>query len=775
MAIVPYDQPTNIRGGDMATITTEASAIPRDLRLRPLFIATILAGSFLLFLIQPMFARMILPLLGGSPSVWNVAMLFYQTVLLLGYLYAHALQRLGLRTQLIVHLGVLALAALTLPVAVALWFPAEGSVPPAVWLLGLLAASIGPVFFVVSAQAPLMQAWFARSRDPAAASPFFLYAASNAGSLAALLAYPLVLEPTTRLASQSILWTVGFGLLALLVAAAGVSVLRSGEAPAPVANTAVDAPITWRQRVRWTLLALVPSGLLLSTTTHLTTDVMAMPLLWVIPLALYLLTFIVAFSNAGAKVTRIACIVTPMLLVVGGGAASYPTSIVSIPLSALTSLVLLFAVALALHGTLAGSRPAASRLTEFYLWMSFGGVLGGVCCALVAPVIFDWVYEQPLLLVAAALLIPAPVVGPTVEGLWSRHESGRVMCYLLPVAALAVLLAVVVAPAANRGVALPATVVMIALALLSIGHRRHFTWHLAVLLLVSGGVSELRTSATPDKRVRTFFGIYKIEDHHNSRTLAHSTTLHGYQSTVPADRLRPTSYYAPGSGAGLVFRAAPVLFGPTARVAVVGLGTGTLACYAQPGQAWTIFEIDPAMVRIARDTGQFTYISGCKPDVHIVLGDARLSLAKTAAASLDLLAVDAFSSDAIPLHLMTREAFAVYGRALAADGVLLVHVSNRYLALEPVVAAIARSGGWSVARRNFVPSHTEGDRGDTRSTWIVLTRSPARLAQVEAATGPTNWLPLPTEEGVTPWSDDFASVLPVIKAFRPRPADAIDD
>ncbi|QXQ05226.1 fused MFS/spermidine synthase [Sphingosinicellaceae bacterium] len=749
----------------MASILNEAATPRSDQRLRPLFIATILAGSFLLFLIQPLFARMILPLLGGSPSVWNVAMVFYQTVLLLGYLYAHALQRFALRTQLIVHLVVLGLASLTLPVTIARWFPAEGTTPPTLWLLGLLAASIGPVFFVVSAQAPLMQAWFARSRDTAAASPFFLYAASNAGSLAALLAYPLILEPTTRLASQSVLWTAGFGVLALLVAISGFGVLRSGEVA--VVAAADDSAVTWRQRLRWTLLALVPSGLLLSTTSHLTTDVMAMPLLWVIPLALYLLTFIVAFSGVGPGVTRIACVVAPMLLVVIGGAATFPAGYVSIPLSTLASLILLFAVALALHGTLAETRPVAGRLTEFYLFMSLGGVLGGVCCALVAPVVFDWVYEQPLLLIAAALLIPATAPGPRLERLWADADLGRVLRLLLPLVSLVVLVAVAVVPHVTLATMVPIMGAMIVFALLSIGHRWQFAWHVAVLLLVSGGILELRVSATPDQRVRTFFGIYKVEEQPHARTLAHGTTLHGYQSKIPADRLRPTSYYAPGSGAGLVLRAVPVLFGPAARIGVVGLGTGTLACYAQPGQAWTIFEIDPAIVRIARDTGQFTYLRGCKPDARIVLGDARLSLALTLPGSLDVLAVDAFSSDAIPLHLMTREAFAVYGRVLAPNGVLLVHVSNRYLQLEPVVAAIARAEGWSAALHHLFPTAADTARGDTKSTWIALTRSPARMAEVQAATDTANWRPLLPEAGVPAWSDDFASILPVIKAFRP--------
>ncbi len=737
--------------------------------LRPLFVATILTGSFLLFLIQPMFARMILPLLGGSPSVWNVAMLFYQAVLLGGYLYAHALQRLELRTQLGIHLGLLGLAALTLPVTIAAWFPAEGAAPPALWLLGLLLASIGPVFFAVSAQAPLMQAWFARSPDPAAASPFFLYAASNAGSLAALLAYPLLMEPNSRLATQSWLWTAGFALLALLVAAAGLSVLKAGETPPDAAGEApAKSNATWRQRGRWTLLALVPSGLLLSTTTHLTTDVMAMPLLWVIPLALYLLTFIIAFSNSGAGAARAAVFAAPLLLVVLGATAVFPTQGAAGPWGALASLLLLFVLALALHGQLSAERPAAAGLTEFYLWISVGGVLGGLFCALLAPWLFDWVYEHPILLLTAAALIPASVPGPTVAALWTGRTSGPLLRYVAPILALALMVAVGSNFTPANRLALAAAMLVMIAALLSIGHRRQFVWNLLMLLMLMNGTVQLRISGTPDARVRTFFGINAIgtDAATQSRRLYHGTTLHGIQSLGARDRLRPSSYFAPGSGAGLVYRSLPLLVSGGARVGIIGLGAGTLTCYARLGQDWTVFEIDPAVVRIARDTGQFTFISGCKPDLKIVLGDARLSLQAVPPGRFDLFTVDAFSSDAIPLHLMTQEAFALYGRVLTPDGILLVHVSNRYLTLEPVVAAIARARGWTAMIRNYVPAAAESARGDAPSTWIALTRTPERMAAVVAATGPGSWQPLRPEPGIPAWSDDFASILPVIKVFR---------
>lgn len=719
-------------------------------RLRPLFIAVVLTGSFLLFLIQPMFARMVLPRLGGSPSVWNVAMLFYQGALLGGYLYAHALQRLALRQQVILHMTLLAIAALFLPIAPAGWLPDPGDTAPALWLMALLAVSIGPVFFMVSSQAPLMQAWFAKSDDPAASAPTFLYAASNAGSLAALLAYPLLVEPTTRLATQGLGWSVGFVTLLVLVGLCGAAVLRR---PAAAAMVVKPLPVTHAQRLRWTLLALVPSGLLLSTTTHLTTDLMAMPLLWVIPLAVYLLSFIIAFSPAGGKATMVAVVCCPALILFVGTALFVDGAFAAFYAAA--GVLLLFAVAVALHGTLAQEQPEAGALTEYYLWISVGGALGGLFCALIAPMLFNWGYEHPLLILAAALLVPAtPLIkaGPR----WQQ------------------ILLVGLAPALSlflswRATTTPLALVVIPIgffALLSIGRRWLFAFHVLMLMLAMGGWAQLQSKGVVD-RTRSFFGVYTVRDASNSRkrSLIHGTTLHGVQSHDPVTRLRPTTYYAPQSGVGQVFAAAPALFGPQARMGFVGLGTGTLACYARPGQHWTAFEIDPAVIAIARDRKLFSYLERCNPDLEMIVGDARLTLGKVPEASLDMLAVDAFSSDAIPLHLMTREAFDVYGRALAPDGVLLVHITNRFLDLEPVVAAIADQQGWTARVRRFrPPAKQPAGHFDTRSHWIILTRTPERMATVLAATtaGPEAWKPLLERPDMALWTDDFSSILPIL-------------
>lgn len=732
------------------TIATAA----RPASLRPLFTLTVLLGSFLLFLVQPMFGRSVLPLLGGAPSVWNTAMLFYQAVLLLGYLYAHAIRRLSLRQQLALHLTLFAAAALTLPVHVATWLPAQGSAPPVLWLLGLLAASIGPLFFVAAAQAPLMQAWFARSGDPSAANPYFLYAASNAGSFAALVAYPLLVEPTLRLGDQAWLWSAGFVLLALMVAACGLAVRRGTTVAEPVA-----VPVGWAQRRRWALLAAIPSGLLLSTTTHLTTDIMAMPLLWVIPLGVYLLSFVIAFGRWGEGATRWALGGAPLALLLIGGPAFLSIGPAA-TIFAAAGIALLFVVALALHGTLAAERPEAGALTDFYLWIAAGGALGGLFCAIVAPLAFDWPYEHPLLLVAAALLIPAAALVPSGERLWRLPRATWIAAALaMPLGWLArVDLSGDPSPWSIAGLALLA-----ALAVLAIGRRWLFGWLFAALLLGLGGWTQLETSAREGARTRNFFGVYTIQDspRTNVRRLLHGTTLHGVQSLDPSFATVPMTYYAPASGVGLAMAAAPRLYGPAARIGFVGLGTGTLACYAKPDQSWTVFEIDPAVVDIART--RFSYLARCRPDLRVVIGDARLTLAAEPPAALDLLAIDAFSSDAIPLHLVTREAFRVYGGVLRSDGVLLLHVSNRFLDLAPVVAAIARAEGWSAVMRDYSPPRDQ-PRGQhfTRSDWIALSRSPAKLDAL-AAIGPGLWEPLPAPAGAPAWSDDFASLLPVLK------------
>ena len=719
---------------------------------RALFILTVLTGSFLLFLVQPMVARMALPRLGGAPAVWNSAMLVYQALLLGGYAYAHAVGRLRPRTQAMVHLGLLAVAALWLPIGL-LGVQPPPDAHPALWVPWLLGASIGPLFLAVSAQAPLIQRWFSEASD--GADPYALYAASNLGSFGGLLAYPLLVEPFMPLREQSWLWSAGYVLLALLVLACATSLPQVARAergpitsPAPARGTVA----------RWIALAFVPSGLMLATSTYLTTDIVAGPLLWVLPLGLYLLSFTVAFA-ANRALAEILTRIAPITILLFGGVMIGGYNAQPL-LNAGIALVLLFMTSVALHTAMYESRPEPDRLTGFYLAMSVGGALGGVFAGLLAPVLFDWTYEYPLLILAAGLMAPQLYLTEGIKAVWTRHRW-------LALAGIAVAVALLIVlrlhgPDRLFGENRPGLlfVVVAAVGLFAVGARVGYMLLLAAALMLFGGYRSLEMSLAGDVRTRSYFGVYTVQERSRSRELDHGTTVHGVQLTGSPERERtPTTYYAKGAGVGQAMLLAPRLYGPTARIGVVGLGTGTLACYAQPGQRWRFYEIDPAIVRIARDTGQFTYLRRCLPDPAISLGDARLSLAREAPGNLDLLALDAFSSDAVPAHLLTREAFATYARVLDRRGLLLVHISNRYLDLEPVVAGAAKAGGWSASIFVYDPSRL--DEAASGSAWIALSRDRVTL---DALTGRAEgWRMLRAPRGFRPWTDDYHSILPLLK------------
>ena len=721
------------------------------------FVVTIFIGSFLLFLVQPMIARMALPRLGGAPSVWNSAMLVYQGLLLAGYAYAHWLGRFHAPLQGRIHLALLVLAGLTLPIGLTAAMP-PADANPFLWVPWLLLVSVGPLFFAVSAQAPLLQRWFAltNSRDP-----YPLYAASNLGSFGGLIAYPLVVEPLVPVGQQRWLWSAGYALLALLVLWCALRLPKASATRA--ARTAAGPKPGWRAIGHWTLLAAVPSGLILSTTLHITTDIIAMPLLWVLPLGAYLLSFTVAFAArrwAAKAITQIA----PLILLFACFATfmdqHWPSAVVCA-----VAIINLFAISVALHSRLFETRPPAEHLTLFYLVMSVGGALGGLFCALAAPLIFDWTYEHLLLLIAAALLMASRSPFESFIRLWTGDGLARGVT-IAGIALVALLalgargIAGIEPGAADRYFILA----ILGIAIFAIGNRPLFAAAVAALLLATGGWERLDYSATPGKMTRSFFGIYSIRPGANhSRLLVHGTTIHGIQNLGSPERERMTaSYYALGSGVGLALQSTPKLFGPQARVAIVGLGTGTLACYAQPGQSWTFYEIDPAVVTIARDPRRFNFLSRCKPDARIKIGDARLLIEREPAAVADVLVVDAFSSDAVPMHLLTREAFADYRRLLAPNGLLLVHISNRYLELKPVVAAAAASGKWQAWMRVYRPDEAGAKRNETGSDWIAMSASPDTTYRLVEASG-EEWTTLPLRPGFAAWTDDYASVLPLIR------------
>lgn len=734
----------------------EQRAPPRIIGI--LFVAAILAGSFLLFLVQPMVARMALPRLGGAPAVWNSAMLVYQALLLGGYAYAHLLGRVPARRQAAIHLAVLLFAALWLPIGLsAMQLPADAE--PAVWVPWLLIASIGPLFFAVSAQAPLLQRWFALAGE--GRDPYALYAASNIGSFGGLLAYPLVVEPLLDLRDQSLLWSGGYVVVLCLVAACALRLPRTATQTHVAATSTPPAPM---RVATWIALAFVPSGLMLATSTFLTTDIVAVPLLWVLPLGLYLLSFSIAFATRRFLAELLTRFAPLTILLFGGlmiaGQHEYPY------LNAGMVLLLLFMAAVALHTRLYDLRPEPDRLTGFYLAMSFGGALGGIFAGLIAPIVFDWTYEFPILILAAGLLAPQGFLIPAIRRLWPDAPERR-LANLIVVALLTV--AVVWLGLANPAKVLgekPENIgflVLAAVGLFVIGVRPAFGIVLAGALFLFGGYRALQVSWDGHTRTRSYFGVYTIRDYPDSRTLAHGTTLHGVQLKGASAR-QPTSYYVARSGVGLAMQAAPALYGPNARIGVVGLGAGTLACYAKPGQQWQIFEIDPAVVGIARNPANFTFLSGCLPDARIIVGDARLRLAEEAPASIDLLALDAFSSDAVPMHLLTREAFATYGHVLSPKGLLLVHISNRFLALEPVVAA-AGAGAWYGARLSYIPSPEETRHGyPTASDWIALTRDIGTLATLMDRGGEWHWVV--RKKGFRPWTDDYATILPILNGAQ---------
>jgi hypothetical protein len=697
-----------------------------------LFATAIFAGAMLLFLVEPMVARMVLPLFGGSQAVWTTSMLFFQVVLLAGYGYAHASTRLlGPSRQPIVHAVVLVLAVAALPIGRGL-APPPANASPSLWLLGVLALAVGAPFFVVTTASPLLQRWLVTSGHTAGRDPYFLYAAGNVGSLLALLAYPVVVEPLLTLHQQARLWSIGYVLFALLcfgcliVARRGSALVQSASARARVPSLA------WKTRARWVATALVPSSLMLGVTTYISTDVASFPLLWVLPLAVYLLTFVIAFARrplvTSATAARILPLPVALVFAQILGAVSLP-----LPVTLFTQLLVLFFVGALAHGRLAEERPAPERLTEFYFLLSIGGVLGGALNALVAPLVFNSVLEYPLMLVFALAL--------------RRGARGR-MFDLVPVQL--VLVACLVGLSLVHGASAVRVVFAVTvLAVLAIGarHPLRLTLSFALLTLLLGLASGgLHTE-------RTFFGVLRVTDNDGEHQLYHGTTLHGVERLVGPHAGEPLSYYARRGPVGDVFAAYPRFD----RVDAIGLGVGTLAAYGRPGERLTFYELDPAVARIASNPRFFTYLRDSRADVKIVLGDGRRTIANVPEGTSDLVIIDAFSSDAVPVHLLTREALALYVSKLSPGGLIAFHVTNRHLDLAPVVARAGRALGLAVVERHDRAKGAGVTR--TPSWWVVLARSPQRLESLLARPG---WrIPKVTSGRV--WTDDYSNVLSVVK------------
>ncbi len=670
-----------------------------------LFTLTTFVAAALLFVLQPMIGKMILPRLGGGPSVWNTCMVFFQAVLLIGYSYAHLMPtRVGIRRHALLHPLLLLLAIPTFHLAIPEGQGALGQASPIPWLIATLAITAGPAFFFISTTSPLLQRWFSATGHPRAANPYFLYAASNAGSFAGLIAYPLLIEPNLGLRAQSQLFTWGYAVFAVLLASCGLMTrgrqpveLSSGKASVGSSDQrivlAAEEPITWARRGLWVLLAAIPSSLMLGVTQYLSTDVASIPLLWVIPLAVYLLSFMLVFSSRPIVSVESASKLLPLVV---GAIAIVSLMQTTRPIMVLFALhVLTFFVACMLcHGRLVALRPSAGRLTEFYLLMSLGGVLGGSFNALVAPVLFPEIFEYPIAL-GLALAMRMPATPPDQQPHWMNWaQRGLVPFIVLYMAGAAWWLT-------DERFKPSAATVLVFLALVPVGVCVWIGWHrvhaaavaLAVLLLWP--LCMIMFMKTTLQQERSFFGLTRITSNGSGSviTMNHGTTIHGRQLTGDG-RETPTTYYHREGPLGSLMQS--VQRAPNVHVAVIGLGTGTLAAYGRPGDKFTFFEIDPAMVRLAQDETYFTYLDDAQQRgvaLEFRLGDGRLRMNEEADGAFDAILVDAFSSDSIPTHLMTVEAANLLGRKLKPGGLIAYHLSNRHLDLTGVVAKIASETG----------------------------------------------------------------------------------
>lgn len=725
-----------------------------------LFAAALFLSALLIFAIQPMFTKMVLPRLGGSPQVWSVAMVVFQAALFLGYLYAHLLSR-ALRPgwAAIVHLVFLGLVATTLPLGIATGFGMPPEQGVALWLAGLFFASIGLPFVALSASAPLLQHWFSATGHRQASNPYVLYAASNLGSFAALLAYPFLIEPLFPLQTQISLWSAGFfGLAALVAMAAYLAAGRTRSAAAERADAGARPSI--RQCLSWTALAAIPSGLVIAVTAYISTDLAAAPFLWVIPLSLYLLTFVATFRErpwiAHATVQRLLpYAAAPLAISAFGGDQKYWFIMVAL------NLLVFVLVALCCHGEAYRTRPHRARLTAFYLWIAFGGALGGVFAGLIAPNVFNNTYEYPILLAAALLLVPG-----MFEGGWRAFlrdaGPGLIGTAVLAVVAIVFDLKALLRAEVSNHVFAAILVVLVAIMLFN---ARRLARYFGLIVLALTLTRLWQPLGDQLLTTRSFFGVHQIREspHRTHYVLTHGTTIHGAMRVRDAagepvtGRPEPLTYYYFGGPLSDVVEATRGARGRLGEVAIVGLGTGTLACHRRDGERWTFFEIDPAVVRIARDERYFRFLSSCAPDAPIVIGDARLTLTASSD-SYNLILVDAFSSDAIPVHLLTREAMRGYLKRLSPRGVMAFHVSNRHMELARVVAAVGAAEG--------LIAYVKYDRVAARfletfyasAIVVALARDAADLGDLPTRAGWERIEP----RGVAPWTDDYANLISAI-------------
>ena len=742
---------------------------PTKLRLLLLtFAVTIFTSASLLFVVQPMVGKMILPHLGGSPSVWTTCMLFFQTTLVAGYLYAHVIaQKMSPRWQIGVHFALIAAAVVTsLPFDIPEQFLQSQS-SPALWLLFALLIAIGLPLLVVSSSAPLFQHWFAFTDHPDADDPYYLYAASNVGSMLALFGYPFFVERTFGLDVQSNLWAWGFGLLALLAAGCSAFVFNhQTEAPAkdtddaePEATPATSGElpyegragreedeVTWKRRGWWLLITFIPSSLMLGVTQYLTTDIASAPFLWVLPLGLYLLTFIIVFARLDIYLWlyRVA-IPFFALLVLGATYAEF----FSITVTVAIHLWMFFLFAIYFHGMLAKDRPSTDHLTEFYIWMSVGGALGGLFNALVAPALFDWMLEYYLILAVGIAVIRPRRADDGHASVLADWGAAIALAFTIGFYFWSVALLIFDTPGTMFG-----TLVVIGVAVgMSVKFPALQNVGLAVILLVGfANYEHIDTAMTYERSFFANYTVYKdrVEDH-KVRVFSHGTTQHGMQAREERLQQVPLGYHHPRGPMGDVLHTIP-----HERIAIAGLGVGAMGAYAQKGKEVVFFEIDPVVEKMARK--YFTYLEECGDRCEVRIGDARKLLEEAEPHSFDVIMMDAYNSDSVPTHLLTREALKLYLSRLTEDGVVVFHVSNRYLNVESVVGALVEDMNLPARTKSFTPSEREAEALAYASTYVVVAREESDLREIAHS---SEWDDPEAADVV--WTDNFSNIISVFK------------
>ena len=730
--------------------------------MKSLVFAVSFLMAFLLFVVQPMATKLVLPTLGGSPAVWNTAMLIFQMLLLAGYLYAYTLTRyLPQRAQLAAHALLIITSFFLLPISVVLQSSDAVINHPILAMSKALLSQLGLPFFVLSATAPLLQSWVSKSQTPLARTPYVLYSASNLGSFMALIGYVLVIEPIFDLGHQRNLWSVLYVIGVIPLLAIGYWLLQNPVSAGAVAESpSEESPFNARRAFTWIGLAFLPSALSLSVTSHLTTDIAVVPLLWVVPLAIYLLSFVDAFSTKPVLVPfamRVAPVIGLIALLI------YSSPLGRNALALVWHLLAFTFLAFALHGHLARAKPGSRHLTLFYLCLSVGGALGGVLNAIVAPLLFTDTLEYPLTLAAASLCAFIYMQWDSItlnSQLKTFARLGSMVCAFT--AFFYVLIATTISQQSFNPLIL-LIAAFLAGAVLILTQRRWTTvfWALAAInMLLIGALLFQGNDQQTLFKARNFFGVQKVTESSNNhaRYFMHNTTLHGVQSLNPANALKPTAYY---SALIEAFQSLPIMH--TQPMAVVGLGVGTISCYAGPHQPVDLIDINPLVVKIAQNPHYFTYLRDC-PGIHrILLGDGRIKMGEKENQRYGTVIMDVFSSDSIPTHLLTREAFATYVKKLAPHGVLLIHTTNRHMDLWPLIATQARALGWVAYGKHFTPPKTEPLVYD--SFWTIMATTQQDIAPLLQAND--GWQKLVAPDNARVWTDQYMNILPYLRERSP--------